>query len=67
MTEPIALNLSQAAELLGLSRPTVRTLIHRDDFPAMKIGSRWVISRSGLEAWIAQKSAARAELDGVRR
>ena len=56
MNEKIALSVSEAADLLGVSRPTVYTLIHRDDFPAFKIGRRTVISRSGLEEWVQSQA-----------
>ncbi|MBR1456218.1 MAG: helix-turn-helix domain-containing protein [Oscillospiraceae bacterium] len=49
--EKVALNVSEAAELLGLSRTTVYELIHREDFPAFKIGARTVIPRKKLEEW----------------
>jgi excisionase family DNA binding protein len=50
--EKIALSVAEAAEALGVSKPTVYELIHRDDFPSFKIGARQLISRSGLEAWV---------------
>lgn len=54
--EKIALSVSEAADLLGVSRPTVYTLIHRADFPAFKIGRRTVISRIGLEEWVQSQT-----------
>ena len=50
--EKIALNVSEAAEALGVSRPVLYQLIHRDDFPALKIGKRTLIPRAALEEWI---------------
>ena len=50
--DKVALNVSEVAELMGISRTKVYELIHRDDFPAFKIGSRTVIPRSGLEKWV---------------
>ena len=48
----IALNISEAAEMLGVSRNTMYIeLLHRQDFPAFKIGERVVIPRTKLEAW----------------
>ena len=50
--EKIALNITEAAEMLGISRNTMyRDLLHRQDFPAFKIGGRVLIPRSKLEAW----------------
>lgn len=56
MTDKLTLNITEAAELLGVSRPTVYQLIHRDDFPSFTIGKRVLISRSGLEAWVAAQA-----------
>lgn len=63
----VTLNLAQAADTLGVSVPTMRTLVNRADFPAFKIGTRWLISRSALEEWAASQSVSRSELEGVRR
>lgn len=52
----IALSVTETAELLGVSRPTVYKLIKRGDFPAFNIGSRTVISRTGLEAWVMEQA-----------
>ena len=65
MEKNVTLNVSQAAELLGVSRPTMRCLVNRGDFPAFKIGSRWLISRSALEEWAAEQSRSRSELGGI--
>lgn len=56
----LALSVTEAAVLLGVSRPTVYTLIHRADFPAFKLGSRTLISRAGLAAWIEKQSGGQA-------
>ena len=62
----VTLNLTQAADVLGVSRPTMRALVHRGDFPAFKIGSRWLVSRTALETWAEDAAMNRAEFDGVR-
>ena len=64
--ESITLNLTQAADALGVSAPTMRCLVRRGDFPAFKIGSRWMISRTALEEWAQRQAENRAELGGVR-
>lgn len=55
--EKIALSVAEAAEALGVSKPVIYTLIHRADFPSFKIGTRQLISRSGLEAWVQAQAA----------
>ena len=51
VSEKIALNVTEAAAALGVSRTVLYQLIHRKDFPAFKIGSRTVIPRAALEEW----------------
>lgn len=52
-----ALSITECAEALGVSRPTVYELVRRADFPAFKLGRRTLISRSGLEDWVKAQSA----------
>lgn len=57
----IAVSVTEAAQLLGLSRPTVYKLIHRGDFPVMRVGSRTLIHREKLEAWAASQTEENKE------
>lgn len=50
--QKIALSVSEAAIFLGVSRPTMYQLTRREGFPTFKVGSRTLISRAGLEAWV---------------
>lgn len=43
---------TEAAQVLGVSRPTVYQLMKRADFPAFKVGSRTLVSAEGLRAWV---------------
>ena len=52
----LALSVTETAEILGLSRPTVYDLIQREDFPSFRVGRRTTISRSGLERWVQEQS-----------
>lgn len=56
MGDKLALSVSETAELLGLSRPKVYDLINRPDFPSFTVGNRRLISKAGLERWIAERS-----------
>lgn len=47
-----AYSTAEVAEVLGVSRPTVYTLMRRADFPAFKVGSRTLVSAEGLRAWV---------------
>lgn len=54
--EKIALSVSEAAGLLGISKPSMYNLVHRADFPAFKVGGRTLVSHVGLEKWVEQQS-----------
>lgn len=56
--KPVAVSVAKAAEMLGVSRPTVYSLIHQSGFPAFKVGNRTLISVSGLKAWVEQQATA---------
>lgn len=54
--EKIALSVSEAAQALGVSRPTMYEIIRRDDFDAaFKVGARTLISRTRFENWVASQ------------
>lgn len=54
--EPLAVSTSEAARLLNISRPTLYTLLNREDFPSFRVGGRVLISVSGLQDWINQQT-----------
>lgn len=45
-------NVTEAAAALGISRRSMYDLMHREDFPTLKIGSRRLISRELLAEWV---------------
>lgn len=54
--EKLALSVAEAAALLGVSKPTMYQLVKREDFKAVvRVGRRTLISRAGLESWIAEQ------------
>lgn len=49
----IAVSVSEAAEMLGVSRPTMYEILNRADCKAdFKLGSRRLVSVSALKDWI---------------
>ena len=48
----MALNFTEAAELLGVSRPTMYQIAHSEGFPTVRVGRRVLIPRAGLERWL---------------
>ena len=56
------MSIKEAAEYLGICEATVRELVRTADFPAMKLGKNWRISRKGLEEWIEEKTRNHEEV-----
>jgi excisionase family DNA binding protein len=54
--KPLAISAPEAARLLGVSKPTIYTLINRSDFPSFRIGNRVLISVEGLKKWIEKQT-----------
>jgi excisionase family DNA binding protein len=49
---PIMLTARDLQEVLGISRPKAYELMARDDFPAVRLGAVWRVSRDGLFRWL---------------
>ena len=61
LIDRLAVNPNEAAELLGVSRPTVYALLNAErGIPSVKIGTRRVIPVDGLRRWLED----RAEQEG---
>lgn len=52
----LTLTVEEAAEYLGVCRPTLLELTRTGEFPAFRIGRRVLISRAGLEEWVAEQA-----------
>lgn len=52
---PMFLNVATVAKLLGISQSSGYELMHEKNFPAIKIGSRIVVPRDKLVAWLEEK------------
>lgn len=58
--DKLAYSLTETAQVLGLSRPTVYTLIKQPGFPVFQIGSRKLVSVEGLRDWIRSQTEVSA-------
>lgn len=58
---PIAISVSEAARLLGVSRPKVYQLMQQEHLPSFKVGTRTLIPVADLHKWVT----ARAKKGGV--
>ena len=49
---PFTLNVNQVAEILGVARNTVYTLMHSEGFPTMHVGRRLLVPKEKLLQWM---------------
>lgn len=52
---PIMLSVTEAANVLGISRTSAYELVKGNDFPSIKIGSRIVVPKDELQQWIQKQ------------
>lgn len=57
---PPVLNATQLSEVLGISRAGAYNLMHREDFPTLRIGKRMLVPRDRLLIWIEQNTGGGA-------
>ena len=53
---PKMLNASQISEVMGISKSFTYNLFHREDFPAIHIGSRYIVPRDHFLEWLRKQS-----------
>lgn len=53
---PLFLNAETAAALLGVSISSMYELMHEKGFPVLRVGSRLVIPKDKLQAWVEQNT-----------
>lgn len=53
---PLFLNAEMAAALLGVSISGMYELMHEKGFPVLRVGSRLVIPKDKLLAWVEQNT-----------
>ena len=53
---PLTLTVEEVAKVLGISRGTAYNLVHREDFPAVKIGRRLIIPREQFCSWVDKEA-----------
>lgn len=54
---PIAISVSEAAQLLGVSRPKIYQLMQQEHLPSFKAGTRTLIPVAALHEWVAAQAA----------
>ena len=53
--EPVAVNMTQAAQFLGVSRPTLYRLARTPGFPVVHLGGCTRVLVSDLQDWARQQ------------
>ena len=50
--EKLAINVKEAAKLLGIGVNSMYDLVHREDFPVIKVGARLIIPLDAFHHWV---------------
>ena len=58
--DKLAYSITEAAQVLGVSRPTVYALIKQPGFPVFSVGNRKLVSVEGLRDWIRSQTEVSA-------
>lgn len=61
--EKLTFSVAEAAGVIGISVPTAYKLIHQADFPALHIGTRWVIPKEALREWLDREGKRKREIN----
>ena len=56
--DKLAYSLTETAQVLGVSRPTVYALIKQPGFPVFQVGGRRLVSVEGLRDWVRNQAQA---------
>ena len=55
----LAVSVAEAAQMLGVSRPTMYQILNREDFKGgFRVGAKWLISVQALQDWIERQTKA---------
>lgn len=53
---PLVLDANQLENVLGISRAGAYQLLHRQDFPTLRIGKRMMVPKDKLVCWIEENT-----------
>ncbi len=56
LSERAGLTTAEAAAMLGVGMRTMYNLVHRADFPKLRLGNKIVIPRQGLLHWVEKQA-----------
>ena len=55
----LTLSIAETAQALGISRPSVYTLLRQGELPTIKLGRRTLIPVDALRQWIADQAGVK--------
>ena len=55
--ESMFIKVSEAAEILGVSRANAYVIMHSKGFPKMQIGKRIMVTKDNFRAWMEKQTA----------
>ena len=55
---PLFLNAELVAQVLGISQAGAYDLLHSEDFPVLKIGTRMVVPKEKFRQWVEEQTGA---------
>ena len=58
---PLFLNAEMMAKVLGVSPSSGYELMHKSDFPVLKVGSRLVVPKRKFVEWVSRRTQGGAE------
>lgn len=61
-SERLAYTREEAAKAAGVSIPTMTQWLARSDFPAIKVGRRWVIPCNAFKTWLDDQANNRCKI-----
>jgi excisionase family DNA binding protein len=56
--DALCVTVDDLCDLLQVSRPTAYSLVHKDGFPVIRVGRRYLIPKVGLERWLEEQTEA---------
>lgn len=54
--DKLTYDAGELAKVLGISKSKAYDLMHREDFPTLRIGKRLLVVRSKFEVWLEEQS-----------
>ena len=58
---PLTLNAKHIEQILGISRGESYNIMHREDFPAFRIGKRMLVRRDAFKEWYEAQGKKKVE------